>query len=98
MDRSLSAAGLVTGLFTGIVGGLFRMLLVATGSLGFGLEALSWPIPVLRRSPLAARLARYSSPQGLLGTGTALAPHWRDRVPFHEHFHADTGRGLGANH
>lgn len=25
-------------------------------------------------------------------------PHWRDLVLFHEHFHADTGRGLGATH
>jgi hypothetical protein len=25
-------------------------------------------------------------------------PHWRDLVPFHEYFHADTGRGCGANH
>ncbi len=25
-------------------------------------------------------------------------PHWRDLVLFHEHFHGDTGRGLGATH
>jgi hypothetical protein len=25
-------------------------------------------------------------------------PHWRDLILFHEHFHGDTGRGLGANH
>ena len=25
-------------------------------------------------------------------------PHWRDCVYFYEHFHADTGRGLGASH
>jgi hypothetical protein len=25
-------------------------------------------------------------------------PHWRDLVWFHEYFHADTGRGLGASH
>ena len=25
-------------------------------------------------------------------------PHWRDLVLFYEYFHADTGRGLGANH
>jgi hypothetical protein len=25
-------------------------------------------------------------------------PHWRDRLLFHEYFHADTGAGLGANH
>lgn len=25
-------------------------------------------------------------------------PHFRDYVPFHEFFHADTGKGLGASH
>jgi hypothetical protein len=25
-------------------------------------------------------------------------PHWRDLVPFHEYFHAETGAGLGASH
>ncbi|MFM8600344.1 MAG: MGH1-like glycoside hydrolase domain-containing protein [Mycobacterium sp.] len=25
-------------------------------------------------------------------------PHWRDLVPFHEYFHGDTGRGMGASH
>jgi hypothetical protein len=25
-------------------------------------------------------------------------PHWRDLVLFHEFFHGDTGKGLGANH
>jgi hypothetical protein len=25
-------------------------------------------------------------------------PHWRDYVPFHEYFHADTGAGVGASH
>ncbi len=24
--------------------------------------------------------------------------HWRDLVPFHEYFHGDTGRGVGASH
>ena len=28
----------------------------------------------------------------------AADPHWRDLVYFYEHFHADTGRGLGASH
>ncbi|MGH8919748.1 MAG: MGH1-like glycoside hydrolase domain-containing protein, partial [Actinomycetes bacterium] len=30
----------------------------------------------------------------LIGTD----PGWRDRVWFHEYFHADTGAGLGASH
>ena len=25
-------------------------------------------------------------------------PHWRDRVPFFEYFHGDSGEGLGASH
>jgi hypothetical protein len=25
-------------------------------------------------------------------------PHWRDLIPFHEYFHGDTGRGVGASH
>lgn len=28
----------------------------------------------------------------------AADPHWRDLVLFHEYFHGDTGRGLGATH
>ena len=25
-------------------------------------------------------------------------PHWRDLALFHEYFHGDTGRGIGASH
>jgi hypothetical protein len=25
-------------------------------------------------------------------------PHWRDLIPFHEYFHGDSGRGIGASH
>jgi hypothetical protein len=28
----------------------------------------------------------------------ATDPRWRDNIPFHEYFHADTGAGLGATH
>jgi hypothetical protein len=28
----------------------------------------------------------------------ATDPHWKDLVLFHEYFHGDNGRGLGANH
>jgi hypothetical protein len=31
-------------------------------------------------------------------TRFASNPHWRDLVLFHEYFHGDTGRGLGASH
>jgi len=54
---------------------------------------------------LSARLASLFLPDG---TGQrpchgedrryADDPHWRDLVLFYEHFHGDTGRGLGASH
>ena len=25
-------------------------------------------------------------------------PNWHDLIPFHEYFHGDTGRGVGASH
>jgi hypothetical protein len=28
----------------------------------------------------------------------AADPHWRELVLFHEYFHGETGRGLGASH
>jgi hypothetical protein len=28
----------------------------------------------------------------------ATDPHWKDLVLFHEYFHGDTGRGVGASH
>ena len=28
----------------------------------------------------------------------ALDPHWKDLTLFHEYFHGETGRGLGASH
>jgi hypothetical protein len=28
----------------------------------------------------------------------ARDPHWKDLVLFHEYFHGDTGRGIGASH
>jgi hypothetical protein len=28
----------------------------------------------------------------------ATDPHWKDLILFHEHFHPETGRGLGASH
>jgi hypothetical protein len=28
----------------------------------------------------------------------ARDPHWRDLILFYEHFHGDTGRGIGASH
>jgi hypothetical protein len=54
---------------------------------------------------LSARLARLFLPdaQGRRpchGDDRRYAedPHWRDLVLFHEYFHGDTGRGLGASH
>ena len=36
----------------------------------------------------------------VFGTNTTFQndPHWRDHIPFHEYFHGDTGRGVGASH
>ena len=56
-------------------------------------------------SELAARLARIHLPDGTgrrpcHGNDRRYAddPHWRALVLFHEYFHGDTGRGLGASH
>ena len=39
---------------------------------------------------------------GARATATTRAspsdPHWQDLVLFHEYFHGDTGRGVGASH
>ncbi len=36
----------------------------------------------------------------VFGTYTTFQndPRWRDYIPFHEYFHGDTGRGVGASH
>jgi hypothetical protein len=54
---------------------------------------------------LSARLARLflAGPDGARPCHDgdrrfAADPHWRDLVLFHEYFHGDTGRGLGASH
>jgi hypothetical protein len=54
---------------------------------------------------LAARLTRLFLPgangqRPCLGDDPRFArdPHWRELVLFHEYFHGDTGRGLGAEH
>jgi hypothetical protein len=40
------------------------------------------------------------SQRAVFGTNTTFQddPHWRDYIPFHEYFHGDTGRGVGASH
>ncbi len=54
---------------------------------------------------IRTRLARLFLPDGVGARPChggekkfATDPHWKDLVLFHEHFHADTGRGLGATH
>lgn len=54
---------------------------------------------------LSRRLARLFLRNGnghrpVLGSDPRLQadPHFRDYVPFHEYFHGDTGRGVGASH
>jgi hypothetical protein len=38
--------------------------------------------------------------RAVLGEGRKLQddPHFRDYIPFHEYFHGDSGRGVGASH
>ena len=53
---------------------------------------------------LAARLARIFRPTSRAGASVtarsrfAEDPHWRELVLFHEYFHGDSGKGLGASH
>jgi hypothetical protein len=50
---------------------------------------------------LVALFARDSSGRRpVLGTEPLFQGHeqWRDNLPFHEYFHGDTGKGLGASH
>ena len=54
---------------------------------------------------LAARLSSLFLPDDRGGrpchgddTRYAADPHWRDLVLFHEYFHGDSGRGVGASH
>ena len=54
---------------------------------------------------IARRLSSIFLPQGEAGRPChagdprfARDPHWRDLVLFHEYFHGDTGRGVGASH
>jgi len=46
--------------------------------------------------PASADFARFAGGAG--GAAGADWANWRDLVLFHEHFHGDTGRGLGASH
>jgi hypothetical protein len=55
---------------------------------------------------IASRLSRIFVPGDLDGRRPchgddrrfAADPHWRDLVLFHEYFHGDNGRGVGASH
>jgi hypothetical protein len=54
---------------------------------------------------ISRRLASIFLPAGENGrpchggdTRYADDPHWRDLVLFHEYFHGETGRGVGASH
>jgi hypothetical protein len=54
---------------------------------------------------ISRRLAGIFLPEGKNGRPChggdaryAEDPHWRDLVLFHEYFHGETGRGVGASH
>jgi hypothetical protein len=51
------------------------------------------------RCRLARPLAGCAGAPPCHGEDAATArPHWKDLVLFHEYFHGETGRGLGASH
>ena len=54
--------------------------------------------PRLRRQQLAD--TRTDGRRPCFGDDPRFAsdPHWKDLLLFHEYFHGDTGRGLGASH
>ena len=49
-----------------------------------------------RASSCATRTA--GGPFGRHRASSQTDPHFRDYVLFHEYFHGDTGRGVGASH
>ena len=51
-----------------------------------------------RLSSLFLRDARGRRPAFGASSRMQEDPHWRDHLLFHEYFHGDTGRGLGASH
>ena len=65
-----------------------RMLTLAevAGELSRRLSSVFLRDPAGRR-PVFGNVARFQQD-----------PRWRDLVPFHEYFHGDTGRGVGASH
>jgi hypothetical protein len=54
----------------------------------------------LRRRLARLFLARRDGSRACHGTDRRFAedPHWKDLLLFHEYFHGDTGKGLGADH
>ena len=58
-------------------------------------RAASWP----RDSPrFSSRVKAATARVTARDPRYATDPHWRDLVLFHEYFHGDTGRGVGASH
>ncbi|MBI4586080.1 MAG: glucosidase, partial [Planctomycetes bacterium] len=66
-------------------GRMFNLKQVA-GEIAARLSRLFLPGPDGRRP--------FNGPDGKLSTD----PHWKDLILFHEYFHGETGRGLGASH
>ena len=54
----------------------------------------------LRRRLARLFLARRDGRRACHGADRRFAedPHWKDLLLFHEYFHGDTGKGLGADH
>jgi Glycosyl hydrolase family 63 C-terminal domain len=67
---------------------------------GSGQMLTLWEVSVELSRRLILLFVRHDGRRAVFG-GTdrfQTDPHWRDLVPFHEYFHADTGAGLGASH
>ncbi len=58
-------------------------------------------LPRARAAALDDLPARRRTARGPCSAGIEIFrndPHWKDLVLFHEYFHGDTGKGLGASH
>ncbi len=67
--------------------GHWMTLQQVAGELGRRLIGIFLPEGEANRRPCHGSEERYASD-----------PHWKELLLFHEYFHADTGRGLGASH
>jgi mannosylglycerate hydrolase MGH1-like protein len=67
---------------------------------GSGRMLTLWDVAVELSRRLAALFLRNGDRRPVYGDCARFQndPHWRDLILFHEYFHGDTGKGLGASH